>query len=145
MEKVIIGLSVLIILGAPLLNATEFSFAFVGNIATRLLIVIGVLYSMTKGVVPGLLAFLAACTLLIERNHEMLTGLPYQAESIPLTPSAAIIPTPAMTPNNKVVAFDSPSSNEKADATDLEDNNPRLKEVPQNSAAPGFFSSKGLV
>jgi hypothetical protein len=145
MEKVVIGLSVLIILGAPLLTFTDFSFAFVGNIATRLLIVMGVLYSITKGVVPGLLAFLAACTLLIERNHEMLTGLPYQIESIPLTQPVAIVPTRVIPPENKSVVFDSPGRIEKADASDLHDNNPRLKEVPENSAAPGFFSSKGLA
>jgi hypothetical protein len=104
----------------------------------------------------GLLAFLAVFTLLLERNQEIITKLPYQApgrlSSEPLLPlgtgtaAAAVGPSvPPLQPTNAVKVYDSPTNKEKADATDLQDNNPRLAEGPKAKDAVSFYTNKGIL
>jgi len=148
--------SVIIIVGAPILSSTGVSFLFVGHMFTRLLLLAYLLYAVSKGPMPGLLAFLAVFTLLLERNQEIITKLPYQApgrlSSEPLLPlgtgtaAAAVGPSvPPLQPTNAVKVYDSPANKEKADATDLHDSNPRLAEGPKAKDAVSFYTNKGIL
>ena len=146
--------SVIIIVGAPILSSTGVSFLFVGHMFTRLLLLAYLLYAVSKGPMPGLLAFLAVFTLLLERNQEIITKLPYQApgrlSSGPLlalgagtgTAGAGVSP---LQPTNAVKVYDSPANKEKADATDLHDSNPRLAEGPKAKDAVSFYTNKGIL
>ena len=145
--------SVIIIVGAPILSSTGVSFLFVGHMFTRLLLLAYLLYAVSKGAMSGLLAFLAVFTLLLERNQEIITKLPYQAPgSEPLLPlgtgtaAAAVGPrVPPLQPTNAVKVYDSPTNKEKADATDLHDSNPRLAEGPKAKDAVSFYTNKGIL
>jgi hypothetical protein len=44
-----------------------------------------------------------------------------------------------------VKVYDSPANKEKADATDLHDNNPRLAEGPKAKDAISFYTNKGII
>jgi hypothetical protein len=108
----------------------------------------------------GLLAFLAVFTLLLERNQEIITKFPYQApgrlSSEPLlspgagagagaAAAAVAAAVPPLQPTNAVKVYDSPANKEKADATDLHDNNPRLAEGPKAKDAVSFYTNKGIL
>jgi hypothetical protein len=107
----------------------------------------------------GLLAFLAVFTLLLERNQEIITKFPYQApgrltSGALLSPNAAAVSVgslihesavPPLQPTNTVKVYDSPTNKEKADATDLHDNNPRLAEGPKAKDAVSFYTNKGIL
>ena len=149
--------SVIIIVGAPILSSMGVSFLFVGHMFTRLLLLAYLLYAVSKGAMSGLLAFLAVFTLLLERNQEIITKLPYQApgrlSSEPLLSpgagagagAAAVAAVPPLQPTNAVKVYDSPANKEKADATDLHDNNPRLAEGPKAKDAVSFYTNKGIL
>lgn len=150
--------SVIIIVGAPILSSMGVSFLFVGHMFTRLLLLAYLLYAVSKGPMPGLLAFLAVFTLLLERNQEIITKLPYQApgrlSSGPLLPlgtgkaASNLIhesAVPPLQPTNAVKVYDSPTNKEKADATDLHDSNPRLAEGPKAKDAVSFYTNKGIL
>jgi hypothetical protein len=146
--------SVIIIVGAPILSSMGVSFLFVGHMFTRLLLLAYLLYAVSKGAMSGLLAFLAVFTLLLERNQEIITKFPYQApgrlSSGPLlSPGAgaatAAAAVPPLLPTNAVKVYDSPANKEKADATDLHDNNPRLAEGPKAKDAVSFYTNKGIL
>lgn len=149
--------SVIIIVGAPILSSMGVSFLFVGHMFTRLLLLAYLLYAVSKGAMSGLLAFLAVFTLLLERNQEIITKFPYQApgrlSSEPLLSpgagagagAAAVAAVPPLQPTNAVKVYDSPANKEKADATDLHDNNPRLAEGPKAKDAVSFYTNKGIL
>jgi hypothetical protein len=141
--------SVIIIVGAPILSSMGVSFLFVGHMFTRLLLLAYLLYAVSKGPMSGLLAFLAVFTLLLERNQEIITKFPYQAPGsgplLPPGPSAAAAAVPPLQPTNAVKVYDSPANKEKADATDLHDNNPRLAEGPKAKDAVSFYTNKGIL
>jgi hypothetical protein len=145
--------SVIIIVGAPILSSMGVSFLFVGHMFTRLLLLAYLLYAVSKGPMSGLLAFLAVFTLLLERNQEIITKFPYQApgrlSSGPLLSPGAGAATaaavPPLLPTNPVKVYDSPANKEKADATDLHDNNPRLAEGPKAKDAVSFYTNKGIL
>jgi len=149
--------SVIIIVGAPILSSMGVSFLFVGHMFTRLVLLAYLLYAVSKGAMSGLLAFLAVFTLLLERNQEIITKLPYQApgrlSSEPLLSpgagagagAAAVAAVPPLQPTNAVKVYDSPANKEKADATDLHDNNPRLAEGPKAKDAVSFYTNKGIL
>jgi hypothetical protein len=109
------------------------------------------LYAVSKGPMSALLGFLAVFTLLLERNQEIITKFPYQApgnlSSRPLL-SGSLIDESALQPlqpTNTVKVYDVPANKEKADATDLLDNNPRLAEGPRSKDAVSFYTSKGIL
>jgi len=135
----VVVLSVITIVGAPLLQ----SFGFVENTAVRLLIVLAILYAVTTshGPMPGLLAFLAAFTLLVERNHEVLMKFPDQKPRFPTTAYGFPVKAPAREPDVKIPDVGKDAVND----VDLRDNNPRLSEGPHNNSAPNFYKSKGLL
>ncbi len=152
--------SVIIIVGAPILSSMGVSFLFVGHMFTRLLLLAYLLYAVSKGAMSGLLAFLAVFTLLLERNQEIITKFPYQApgrlSSEPLlspgagagagaAAAAVAAAVPPLQPTNAVKVYDSPANKEKADATDLHDNNPRLAEGPKAKDAVSFYTNKGIL
>jgi hypothetical protein len=102
----------------------------------------------------ALLGFLAVFTLLLERNQEIITKFPYQApgnlSSRPLltTGTGSLMgesALPPLQPTNTVKVYDSPTNKEKADATDLQDNNPRLAEGPRSKDAVSFYTNKGIL
>ena len=152
--------SVIIIVGAPILSSMDVSFLFVGHIFTRLLLLAYLLYAVSKGPMSGLLGFLAVFTLLLERNQEIITKFPYQAPgrltsgallsegaSASASASAAGLggSVPPLQPTNTVKVYDEPANKEKADATDLHDNNPRLAEGPKSKDAVSFYTNKGIL
>jgi len=146
--------SVIIIVGAPILSSMGVSFLFVGHMFTRLLLLAYLLYAVSKGPMSALLGFLAVFTLLLERNQEIITKFPYQApgrlSGRPLLSSGtgSLMSEPAiqpLQPTNTVKVYDSPTNKEKADATDLHDNNPRLDEGPRSKDAISFYTSKGIL
>ena len=146
--------SVIIIVGVPILSSMDVSFLFVGHMFTRLLLLAYLLYAVSKGPMSALLGFLAVFTLLLERNQEIITKFPYQApgrlSGSPLlsTGTGSLMSEPAiqpLQPTNTVKVYDSPTNKEKADATDLQDNNPRLAEGPRSKDAVSFYTSKGIL
>jgi len=147
-----IAASVAIIVGAPILSSMNVSFGFVEHIATRLGLLLALIYSVHQGEMPGLIAFLAVFSLLIERNHEVLTKFPYQTPEVSANRGSMLAPTRILTeptlpmkPDNSKIAYDSPENQEKADASDLRDNLPHLAEGPRSADAPAFYTSKGLL
>ena len=139
--EAVVALSVITIVGAPLLQ----SFGFVENTAVRLLIVLAIVYAVTfttnHGPMPGLLAFLAAFTLLVERNHEVLMKFPDQKPRFPTTAYGFPVKAAAREPDVKTPDVGKDAVND----VDLRDNNPRLSEGPHNDSAPNFYKSKGLL
>ena len=162
LESVVSIGSFITILIAPLLGPFGISYGFVDNTIIRLLLVLFVVYAIRLGQMPGLLAFLAAYSLMIERNHEVLTLFPNQK---PLWPFALGNPFPKQAPPlvgvHEVIPFDttdhqeghavvethgeSSVTNEFEKAEDLHDNIPRIAEAPRTDAAPEFYKSKGLL
>jgi hypothetical protein len=143
--------AVVVIVGAPILSSMDVSFSFVEHIATRLFLILALIYSMRQGAIPGLLAFLAVFTLLIERNHEVLTSFPYQTPTgtLGMAPTNNFLGLPTklapLPPTPQTVVYDSPENQEKADASDLHDNIPHLPAGPRSTDAPAFYKSKGLI
>jgi hypothetical protein len=138
--------SVVIIIGAPILSSIGVSFLFIGHIFSRLVLLIYALYCVSRGPMPALLGFLAVFSLVVERNQEMITMLPYQAPGrLNKRPLSFVHST--LAPINKPTAFsvfDEPYKREKADASDLEDNIPDLEEGPRAKDAVAFYSAKGF-
>ena len=132
--------SLAIILLAPWLSSHGVNFSAVGNVFVRLVLVASVLAAVYSGPLEGLLALLAVVTLLIERNHQILSGLPNQRPYI-TNMTEHIYQPPFETPQTENVAYEA----KPEDNLNLKDNNPRLEEGPNNHDAVGFFKRNGLV
>ena len=132
--------SVAVILLAPWLSTHGVNFSAVGHIIVRLLLVAAVLGSIYIGPLEGLLVLLAVVTLLIERNHQILSGLPNQRAYITNT-AQHIYQPPFETPE----VDNLPYKEMPEDKLNLKDSNPRLEEGPNNHDAVGFFKRNGLV
>jgi len=162
MEATILTVSVAIILIAPLLESFKISCAFVENTLVRLLLVLFVVYGISLGHMPGLLAFLAAYSLLIERNHEVLTLFPNQKPRWPTAAYGFPIQAAPLTGVHEEISFDTPHTSEEGHAVsemhgettavheyeraeDLKDSIPRITVAPNSSDAPEFYKSKGLL
>ena len=162
MENTVIGASVVVILAAPWF-AQRISMNFIENIVVRFLLLAFVFYGIRQGPMAGLLAFLAAFSLLIERNHQVLTKFPHQIPQFPSAertgkqgpPSYA----PPLTPVTESHSYEAPHGGEPSEsvverhgesttehvyesASDIKDSNPRLEEVAH---AGSFFEQKGLA
>jgi hypothetical protein len=161
MENTVIGASVVVILSAPWLGQT-ISMNFIENIVVRFILLAFVFYGIRQGPMAGLLAFLASFSLLIERNHQVLTKFPHQIPQFPSAgkqgpPSYAppLIPVseshsyeaPHAEPSESVVERHGESTTEYSyeSASDIQDSNPRIDEVAQGEAAGSFFEQKGLA
>jgi len=164
METVVSAASVLIILGAPFGT----TYGFIENTFVRLLLVLFVAYSIRLGNMPGLLALLAAFSLLIERNHELLTGFPnqkphgplsqgssahydgYPREAAPLEGEEERIPfdTPHVPASGRTVVEthgETTAVKEYEKTNDLKDSIPRIPVGPLMASAPAFYKSKNLL
>jgi hypothetical protein len=128
MENVISVTSIVIILAAPILKSLGMSFAFVENIVVRFLLIAALIFAVrnSSNPLPGLLAFLAVFTLLLERNHEFLSktpasapasapremALPNQKPDWPNIEYDAPAPPSPLTPTDEIVHFDGPITSE---------------------------------
>ena len=139
--------STAIILGAPILP----SFGFVENTLVRFLLIAGIVFASRQGAMPGILAFLAAISLLIERNHEVLTKFPEQKPRFPTANFGFPIQATPLTPVIENVPYAPPTSpvigkeEDMDSAKGLGDNIPRLPPAPPAAGAMSFYKSKGLL
>ena len=141
-------LPLLVIIGAPILSSFGFAFGFVENILTRILLLGALIYAVLikKNPFFAILTFLAVFTLLIERNQALLSSLPNQKPILkPVVQYQKQSPYASnpFTYIKETVDFNEVES--KADASNLDDNIPDLKEGPSNSDAPSFFKDNGLA
>ena len=156
MESIVSASSFATILITPFLS----TYGFVDNTLFRLFLVLFVVYAIRLGHISGLLAFLAAYSLLIERNHELLTLFPNQRPlplPLPLASGGSPKQAPPLTGVHHEISFDTPHTSENHDmelqgpnkqyekAEDLHDNIPRIDEAPRTDAAPEFYKEKGLL
>ncbi len=152
------GIAISVIVLAPILSKLGVSFVFAEDIVFRLALVLAVLFAIRQNSFSGILTMLAAFSLLIERNHELLTGLPLQKPIWPASPNSSPFTPPFLTPETETVHYDTHtethgvtvSDNEGKEteydsASDLSDNIPRLSEAPSSEDAPSFYQSKGLA
>ena len=166
MENPVIGTSVAIILASPWMGQT-FNMSVIQNILVRFGLLAFVFYGIRQGPIAGLLAFLAAFSLLIERNHQVLTKFPnqipiwpvgekagkqgppsYAPPLTPVTESHGYEPPHADHPEGEsVVERHGESTTEYGyeSASDIQDSNPRIDEVAQGEAAGTFYEQKGLA
>lgn len=155
MEDIVPIASILTILGAPQLSSLGVGYEFVEHIATRLFLIGLVIYAIRQGPMSGLLAFLAAFTLLIERNHEVLTKFPDQQPRWPTAPYGLPIQAPALIPEKESQLYEpveetgkevvethgeTTTTKEYETTEDVHDSNPRIETVPGSyDERPGFF------
>jgi len=156
------AVSVTIILLAPLISS-RVSFQFADNILVRLIFVAYVVYGIRLGPLSGLLALLAVFTIILERNHEIMTKLPAQMPRWPTAGQAgAPMKATPLTPVTETVSYDfgndekghsvvethGESTTEKMyeSADDLVDSQSRIPEGPETSdEATAFFTSRSLA
>jgi len=133
-------LAIGIILSAPWL---PLSYSFVEHPIVRLLLVLSLLGAIRLGPLPGLLMLLAVVTLLVERNHYVLTHLTQQIDNstIPAAGTERIIKVVSDMPEGDVVEY----APVNEDDGNFVDGNPRFSEGPTNQDAVGFFKGKGLA
>lgn len=146
MDVAVLAIIMGTIFGAPYLPV---SFDFVGNIVFRFFLIAFLIYAIRLDPFTGLLALLAVVTLLIERNHKLLTTLKDKIPVLPKSQDGYPSQATPLTPTSESVHYETPhmaSEGEKIEdnteyekATDLEDNNPRLEGPPSNSEAASFF------
>jgi hypothetical protein len=162
MENTVIGASVVVILAAPWLGHT-ISMNFIQNILVRFVLLAFVVYGIRQGPMAGLLAFLAAFSLLIERNHQVLTKFPHQIPQFPSNAGKQGPPSyaPPLIPMSESHSYEAPhvdgdgtviekhgesiTEHTYESADDIQDSNPRLDEVAQGEAAGSFYEQKGLA
>jgi len=139
---------ILIIIGAPVLTSMGFKFAFVENILVRLLMVGALIYAIrfsNAGPLFSLLVLLAIITLLIERNHVVVAGLP---EQTPLKIGPTNLYPMKAADNSSHITVDTSytdhDSNHEADVH-LNDERADIQEGPSNHDSPSFYKSLGLV
>jgi hypothetical protein len=134
---------IVIIVAAPLVRSAGISFGFVDNIIVRLLLVTSVLYAVRKGTLAGLLALLAVFTLLIERNHELVTGLPNQCENSNIPDSVKVSYVASELAELPFLGTSERNSEKETSDIDsplnLKDNIPHLEQAPSSHDAPAFF------
>jgi hypothetical protein len=166
MENPVIGASVVLIVISPWLGQT-FNLSIIQNILIRFLLLAFVFVGIRQGPMAGLLSFLAAFSLLIERNHQVLTKFPSQIPQWPIgeksgkqgPPSYA----PPLTPVSESHSYEPPHPDHQEGETvvekhgesvseqayefagDIQDSNPRLDEVAQGEAAGSFYEQKGFA
>ena len=163
MEATVSATSVGIILIAPLFESLGISSGFVENVLVRLLLVGFLVYAVSLGHMPGLLGFLAVFSLLIERNHMVLTQFPNQKPRWPTANYGFPIQAAPLIGEREVIPFDTPHTGEGEgegqgegsdileqkteyeNASDLRDSIPKIVEGPNTDAAPEFYKSKGLL
>jgi hypothetical protein len=145
LNNIIQFVSLVIILAAPVLAGLEFPFTFVDNIFMRILLVAGVVYAVRIDLLTGLLALLAALSILIERNHQILKFLPGQIPKFPNNQAIPKFQAPPLEEEDISHLYEDHNKEEADFAHGLEDSNPRLSEGPNSSEDSRFYLSKGLI
>jgi hypothetical protein len=115
-----------VIIGAPLASSYGFTFSFVENILVRIILLGLIIFALRKDHFLGLLTFLAVFTLFLERNHNVVLGLPDQKPNMKK-------PEPAFFPNKALTFSTAPMER------DIHDNIPHLEPAPKSKDAPAFF------
>jgi hypothetical protein len=134
--------AVAVILGAPILSSYGVTFRFVENILVRIVLIAVIVIAVRKDHLIGLLTFLAVFSLFLERNHNLVLGLPDQRPSLhPLHPKKEAPPpfleTPLVTTVAPPATTVAPADVEQHDV--LHDNIPKLAPSPKSRDAPEFF------
>ncbi len=153
--------SVAIILGAPYVAQKGLvSFAPLESIVLRGLLIAAVLGALQTGALNACLAFLAVATLLIERNHEILTKMPNQmphwpdnrqgvpVKAAPLRATEESMPYEPQDDSGLAVVEshgETVTAHEFEETKDLGDSIPRLQEAPDVDAAPSFYGARQLL
>lgn len=140
---------ILIIIGAPVLTSMGCKFAFVENILVRLLLIGALIYAIRFSGNPlfALLVLLAIVTLLLERNHVVVAGLPNQKADAKIIGPANLYPSkPADNPLSHIKIEDVYADHESHDAqVHISDERADIKEGPSNHDSPDFYKALGLV
>jgi hypothetical protein len=128
--------SIVLILGVPLLGHIGVSFELASNTLVRLALLLYVLYSTSISPLAGLLAVLAAVTVIGERNFRALSGFPSANATIPY---------------KKDVVFENLAGTQSPvlrmgnnDEQIYVDNNPRLAAAPTGAHSAKFFMDQKL-
>jgi hypothetical protein len=134
-------IAVAVILGAPILSSYGFTFRFVENILVRIVLIALIVVAVRKDHLLGLLTFLAVFSLLLERNHNLVLGLPDQRPSLHQQKSVEE-PAPFLmaAPSAPPFLTAPPPSASAEDQNQLQDNIPKLAPSPKARDAPEFFS-----
>lgn len=129
---------VLIIIGAPILTTMGFKFAFVENIIVRFLMIAALIYAIRFSGNPifALLVLLAIITLLLERNHVVVAGLPDQKATI-TEPTNLYVKTPDIS--------HVPVETYTESQVEYNDERVEINEGPSNQESPDFYKAHGLV
>jgi hypothetical protein len=130
MEHGVAGVSIAIILGAPILSNYGVRFGFVENIVVRIFLIGALIFIIRQDVFLGLISFLAVFTLLLERNHALALDLPNQRNNSIVDMYKASSPVMALPVVETPVTFE-----------EIQDNIPRLAPAPTSAGAVAFFKS----
>ena len=138
---------ILIIIGAPLLTSMGCKFAFVENILVRLLLIAALIYAIRFSGNPlfSLLVLLAIVTLLLERNHVVVAGLPDQKAEAKIIGPANLYPMKAPDSTSHISVTDSYDNNEAHAADVYSDERVDIQEGPSNHDSPDFYKALDLV
>jgi hypothetical protein len=120
------SLAIAVILGAPLASSYGFTFSFVENILVRIILLGLIIFALRKDHFLGLLTFLTVFSLFLERNHNVVLGLPDQKPNMKK-------PEPAFFPNKELSFSTAPME------SDIRDNIPHLEPAPKSKDAAAFF------
>jgi hypothetical protein len=130
MEHGVAGVSIAIILGAPILSNYGVRFGFIENIVVRIFLIGALIFIIRQDVFLGLISFLAVFTLLLERNHALALDLPNQRNNSIVDMYKASSPVMALPVVETPVTFE-----------EIQDNIPRLAPAPTSAGAVAFFKS----
>jgi hypothetical protein len=143
---VVTGVATAITLLVPWASSAGVSQVWVGTLFGRFVLLAALVGALQLGPIPSLFTLLAIFTLLIERSHEVLTGLP-DAARMPSTASTPVGAAQELVPPKESHVFDSVGEAETpTQVGDFHDSNPRLESGPQNSKqAVEFYEQKNLA
>jgi hypothetical protein len=115
----------------------------------RLLLIAALIYAIRFSGNPllSLLVLLAIVTLLLERNHVVVAGLPEQKADAKIIGPANLYPMKAADNSSHIKVsdvYDAHESNHEADVH-ISDERVDIKEGPSNHDSPSFYKSLGLV
>jgi hypothetical protein len=137
---------IIIIIGAPILASMGCTFAFVENILVRILMVAVLIYAIRFSGNPmlALLVLLAIVTLILERNHVVVAGLPDQKIKGTIIGPANLYPMKAPDTVTHVTVEDSYNDLQQSQE-EYNDERIEISEGPSNKDSPDFYKARGLV
>ncbi len=140
------------VVAAPWLPNVGLNLSFIDHPLTRLVLLIAIIYAIRQGPMTGLLVFLAVFSLLIERNHQVLTLLPDQKVVMPKKSFGLPMAAPRVPVDHESQYYEvhDEKGMETEDgqlyesAHDIVDSNPKLDSLANGEEAGAFYESKGL-